>query len=177
MKHSTHIIIFLICIAMLAGVLWLRHLSDITDSDVPKIEITQGQDNTKNINVYVNRSLIKKDIAPIVIKEFLSQTKITSSDNGGLELADFKDDSVLAKYGFKKGDIVKEINGQRVNTIKEAIKICEALEEEILGNKDSKDIGVVINRGGESVYMNYKVPEFVPEKVQYTMRLQKRSRR
>jgi len=177
MKPFVFIIILLICIAMLAGVLWMRNLLDITDTDIPKIEITQGQDNTKNINICVNRSLIKKDIAPIVIKEFLSQTKITSLDNGGLELTDFKGDSMLAKYGFKKGDVVKEINGQRVNTTKEAIKICDALEEEVLGSRDGKDIGVVLDRGGENIYMNYRVPEFVPEKVQYTMHLQKRARR
>lgn len=147
------------------------------DNDIPEVEITQGIDGKKNINVTVTLPQLKKEIAPISIKEFLSRTKVAKADKGGLKLLDFKNDSVLARYGFKKGDIIKEIDGQNVNTTEDAIRVCDALEKDIFKDRDAKEIKVVLDRNGEDINMNFRIPEFVPEKVYYTMSLQKRRKR
>lgn len=144
------------------------------EKNAPTLEIVQNLDGKKYIKVTVTLPQIKKEITPISIKEFLSQTKIANAEQGGLKLLDFGEDSVLARYGFEKGDIVKEINGQKLDSTKQAIKICEVLEKEILGTRDAKEINVTLNRDGEDIDMNFRIPEFVPEKVYYIMNLQKR---
>ncbi|MCX5715463.1 MAG: S1C family serine protease [Candidatus Omnitrophica bacterium] len=143
------------------------------DNDLPRIEVVRGSSGIKDINIAVTLSRIKKEIAPIIIEDFLSQTKIATIDNGGLKLVDFKEKSVLARYGFEKGDIVKEVNGQKVNSVEKAIEICEVLEKEVLKNSDAKEISVVLNRGGEDVNINFRIPKFIPEKVSYVMTLEK----
>lgn len=144
------------------------------DNATPVVEITQGLDGKKNINFTITLPQIKKDIAPIAIKEFLSRIKIANADQGGLELINFEDNCVLARYGFKKGDIVKEINGQSVNTAKDAIRVCDALEKDIFKDRAAKEIYVTLDRNGEDIDMNFRIPEFVPEKVCYAMSLRKR---
>ena len=80
---------------------------------------------------------------------------------------------MLAKYGFNKGDIIKEINGQKLNSTKDAIKACELLEKEIFNDRDAKEINIALNRDGEDIDMRFNIPQFIPEKVSYTMRLEK----
>lgn len=178
MRGIRYIIIFaILCTGISVAIFSLKNLLHRTSDAIPKMEITQWLDNENALNVHVTRSQIKKEITPIVIEEFLSRTRIASSDGGGLELADFDDDSVLARYGFRRGDVVKEIDGQEINNTQEAIKACDALEKEILGSRDEKEINIALNRGGEDISIKFRVPKFVPQKVRYTMNLQKRSER
>lgn len=134
-------------------------------------KITKGPDN--NINVHATRSQIRNEIAAIVVDKFLAETKIDSTKDG-LRLTEFKNDSPLAKYGFKEGDIIREINGQKIGTAEEVIKICDTLEDKLLGGKSAEEIKVVLNRDGEDVNINFRIPEFIPEKVHYNLRLEKR---
>ena len=164
-----YISIFTLVSVLLAVFCFLR-ISQRTGSYYPKIEIAK---TSNDINVYATLAQIKRDIAPIAAEEFLSQIRIISSKSGGIRLADFKDESTLAKYGFKKEDILKEINGQKINNIEEAVKACGALEKELFASRDAKEIKIALDRGGKDINMNFKIPEFVPEKVSYTLNLQK----
>jgi len=166
MKYFRNILILAICIAALFA--FLR-------KDAPDTEIIREIDDKGNVKVQVTRARIRNEISPIVIGDFLSKVKIESIDNDKLKLADFGDDSLLARYGFEKGDIITAINGEAVGTAQEAIKICDILEREIFNNRDEKEIDVSLIRDGEDIIMNFNVPEFVPEKVHYTMQLKKRA--
>lgn len=135
------------------------------------LKITKGPDN--NINVHATRAQIRNEIATIVVDKFLAETKVDSTKDG-LRLTEFKNDSPLAKYGFKEGDIIKQINGQKINTAGEVIKICDTLEDKLLGGKSAEEIKVALNRDGEDVNINFRIPEFIPEKVHYNLRLEKR---
>lgn len=177
MRYFRNFIILTLCTVVISAVFSLRFFLYRNDKNIPRIETAQTIDGKKYINVYVTLPQIKKEIAPIAIEEFLSQTKIANTGKGGLELVDFKDDGVLTRYGFEKGDIVKEINGQKLNSTEEAIRLCEVLEKKIFESKDAKEINVILNRNGEDINMNFKIPEFVPEKVYYTMCLEKRAGR
>jgi len=166
MRYFRNILILGICIVVLSVI--LRKGSSST-------EIIKEIDDKGNVKVQVTRAQIRNEISPVVIEDFLSRTKIESVDNNKLKLVDFGDDSLLSRYGFEKGDIITAINGQAVGTAEEAIKICDALEREIFDNRDEKEIDVSLTRDGEDINMNFKVPEFVPEKVHYTMQLKKRA--
>ena len=166
MKYFRNILILAICIAAL--LVFLR-------KDTPNAEIIKETDDKGNVKVRVSRAQIRNEISPVVIEDFLARTKIESVDNNKLKLVDFGDESLLARYGFEKGDIITAINGEAVGTTQEAIKICDTLEREIFNNRDEKEIDVSLTRDGEDINMNFKVPEFVPEKVHYTMQLKKRA--
>ncbi|MFH1868019.1 MAG: hypothetical protein ABH843_03510, partial [Candidatus Omnitrophota bacterium] len=140
---------------------------------IPNVKITQGPDN--NIDVLVTRAQIKNEIAPVVIEEFLLRTRLASSEEG-LRLVEFEDSSLLARYGFREGDIVREVDGHKIDTVKGAIELCESLESELLGAKDAKQIKIALKRDDKEMNMNFTVPEFIPEKVAYTLRLEKRGR-
>ena len=167
MKYLRNILILVICLFALFA--FLR-------KEAPHTELIKEIDDEGNIKVCVTRAQIRNEIAPVVIEDFLSRTKIESVDNK-LKLVDFGDDSLLSRYGFEKGDIITAINGEAVGSPEEVIKICEAIEKEIFNNRDEKEIDVSVTRDGENINMNFKVPEFVPEKVHYTMQLKKRAER
>ena len=166
MRLIRYILIFFVCIGVLSFAL---------RKNAPDTEIIKEIDDRGNVKVQVSRAQIRNEISPVVIEDFLSRTKIESIDSNKLKLVDFGDESLLARYGFEKGDIITAINGEAVGTTQEAIKICEAIEREIFNNRDEKEIDVSLTRDGEDINMNFKVPEFVPEKVHYTMQLKKRA--
>lgn len=173
MRRYKKFLLLILCILIFAGAVklvlgWYR-----MDVGTPRIEIIQAANDKQSINVYVTRSQIKKEISPIAIKEFISKTEITSA-NKELTLVDFSDDGMLPRYGFRKGDIITAINGQQVGSMQEAVKICTSLGGDIFKNRNEKEINVSLTRDGEDINMNFKIPEFVPEKAYYTMNLKKR---
>jgi len=122
----------------------------------------------------MTRLELAKQIAAISLEDFLSQTKIAvAGDDKGLELVDFKKGNPLVTYGFKKGDIIRSINGSEVRTIKEALMACDSLEKEVCKDTNEKEVNISLVRDNEDVDMNFAISSFVPEKVHYTMRLEK----
>lgn len=171
-KHS--IFILTISIVILLTTLTLILSLHRKDAGTPEIEIVHEAGN--NVNVYVTRAQIRKEISPVTVKDLLAKTKISTKEDGKeLTLVDFEDDSLLSRYGFKRGDVITAINGRGVGTIRDIIEVCDLLEKEIFEDTDEKEIDVSIVREGEDVDMNFRVPKFVPEEVRYTMRLEKRA--
>lgn len=96
------------------------------------------------------------------------------TDTEGVKIPIFIDAKFLDRYGFKKGDVIKEINGEKVKTIKETISICRSLEERYLTLETPEDVNVLLARDGKDMNIDFQPESYIPEKVYYTMRLEKR---
>jgi membrane-associated protease RseP (regulator of RpoE activity) len=162
-----------ICFVLLLAAFFIKYSISKIDRSAPRIHLTRSPSGIKNINVTVALPQIRREIVPIVLEDFLLQTKIDTVNDKGLKLTDFKDKSVLSKYGFERGDIVQEINGQKVQSMDEAIRICGVIEQELLKDRNAKEVNVLLDRGGEIVMMNFSIPQFIPPRVNYVMTLDK----
>lgn len=69
-------------------------------------------------------------------------------------VADVLSDSPAALAGVKVGDIILEVNGQKIHT--------EKLLQEIVSSQFDKETDFLINRGGEDVYLRIK-PQKISE--------------
>jgi len=133
------------------------------------------QEDNNNTHIRVTRTQIKKEFSSLSFNDLLSKTKINcGKECKGLELIDFEDNSLLARYGFKKGDIIKVINERKISNLKDITMTCNMLAKEIFANENEKDVTVMLTRDGEDVNMNFKIPKFIPKKVHYTMHLDKK---
>lgn len=66
----------------------------------------------------------------------------------GFKLVALKAGSIYEKLGLKRGDIIKGVNGEPVDTPQKAMELYQAL-------KSSDNIQLEINRGGSSTTLNY----------------------
>ncbi|NQT90471.1 MAG: hypothetical protein HQ558_04375 [Candidatus Omnitrophica bacterium] len=174
MRFFRYLLIAALCIVAIPAVLNLKNSLVIKKKILPKIEVIKEAGVGNAVNIYLTRPQLKVQISPLIVKDLLAHIRVAGQDDGGLKLLDFKDNGLLSKYGFKKGDTLKSINGRDINTPKEALNACDALKEEVFGTRDEKEIEVMIKRDGEDINMNFKVAKFVAEKVSYGMTLNKR---
>ena len=104
-------------------------------------------------NAFVNRQEIKKsskkDVLDVSVKNIANLAKqievspyfLADNKVGGMMIKNLKDDSILKKIGFKKGDIIKHVNGVPIKSMKEALYIYSQI-------KGKEDMDVVLNREG-----------------------------
>ena len=167
----TAILILVVTVSVATfSIIYVCNKQDV--DNLAKIEIVSGPDN--KVTISVTRQQLYRDIAPLTIEDFLAQTKIASLKGQGLKLIDINKNGIMARYGFKKGDIIKEIAGTDIDSLQEAIIVCDAIEKDIFTNKDEKDVDIKLAREGEDFDMKFKIPPFVPETVYYEMTLTKR---
>ena len=69
---------------------------------------------------------------------------------GGFKLIAIKPGSVYEKLGLKKGDLIKKVNGESVDSPQKAMDLYHAL-------KSSDEIRLEIGREGTTTTLNYKV--------------------
>jgi C-terminal processing protease CtpA/Prc len=158
MKYLRVLVFFSICVVL---VLVLQR-----STQTPAVSIVTGPDHQTNIDIHLTRQdILKTEMPPVVLMEL----------DGTIKLADFADNGVLRQYGFKKGDVIISIDGQEIDSIKKAFVVCSTLEREIFESLDEREVRVSLLRDGRDVTMNVTIPEFSPEKIRYTMELEKRA--
>jgi len=172
MKSFRSIIISVLCIGVVFLAVYAL-LINLRGTDKPRIKITEYSDGTGDINIYIERSLIRKELSSLALDDIMSLAKVRSAEGDSLEITDFDEGSILSRYGFKEGDMITAINGESVKDVPELIKVCDGLNKDVFGDMDEKEVKVSLVRDDKDMNMNFKIPEFIPEKVYYTMRLEK----
>ena len=95
------------------------------------------------------------------LHEILQEARVVPHpESGPLEgwrFAAINQGSVLEKLGFKIGDVIKEVNGEKVDSPEKAIELYEKL-------KSSSGVEILVERNGKESYREYNVHEDAPIK-------------
>ena len=110
-------------------------------------------ENTKT-NFTFKRSEINKHLEnlPRVLQDAkaVPYTAPGASEPSGFKLVAIKAGSIYETLGLKRGDIIKGVNGEPVDTPQKAMELYQAL-------KSSDNIQLEIDRGGSPTTLNYAV--------------------
>ena len=74
----------------------------------------------------------------------------TGGEVGGFKLVAIKPGSIYEKLGLKRGDILKGVNGEKVDSPQKAMELYQAL-------KSADSINLEISRGGTTKNLNYNI--------------------
>ena len=74
-----------------------------------------------------------------------------TEDGGGVKVINVEDSSAAAIAGIKKDDIIKEINGKKIDNTDDA-------REELVPDEDKKLYKIKINRAGSEMNFDVKIP-------------------
>ena len=110
-------------------------------------------DPTEKTNFTFKRSEINKYLEnlPRVLQDAKAVPYVAPGSGGeisGFKLVAIKAGSVYEKLGLKRGDIIKDVNGEPVDTPQKAMELYQALK-----SADKIELGV--DRGGSPTTMNY----------------------
>lgn len=73
-----------------------------------------------------------------------------TGEMSGWKIVAIKKGSIYEKLGLERGDVLKSVNGESVDTPQKAMELYQAL-------KDSDQIQLEISRGGSSTTLNYNI--------------------
>lgn len=127
-------------------------------------KIKMGVSSTKSVEVIgqgvktnfsFKRSEINKylDNLPQVLQDAKAVPYVTPGSGGevsGFKLVAIKAGSIYEKLGLKRGDIIKGVNGEVVDTPQKAMELYQAL-------KSSDEIQLEITRSGSPTTLNYRL--------------------
>ena len=103
-----------------------------TSSTVRKKGLSNFEINRSDINEYLHN-----------LPEILQQARVVPHPDG-FEFTHIDKTSIFNELGFKKGDVIKEVDGEIVRTPEQALELFDRLKGEdrveILVQKDGKDI-------------------------------------
>ena len=110
-------------------------IKPIQSGDTVTLAKTEIQDSLKNINKLLTQARIRPHL------------KDGKAD--GFVLSYIKANSFFTKLGLKKGDVIKSINGRRINTPEDAFSFYQALEA-------GEPLSMEISRGNKPKTINYR---------------------
>lgn len=124
-------------------------------------ELPLSRNSTKNTDlvreVASNRwSLSRSELTSVVTNpnQFLAQVKVApyleAGQVRGFRVDDVKKGSLAESLGIRDGDIIKGVDGQRLDSIEKAIQIYKEV-------RDRPIISVEIERGGRSITLTYEI--------------------
>ena len=102
---------------------------------------------------YINREMLVEEVTQSMgqlMNEFNASPNVVDGKPAGVQLDALGSHPVISQLGLRPGDIVKSINGIRVNSSDEAFALYERL-------KNSPEIRVVVERDGRHRTLVYKV--------------------
>ena len=110
-------------------------------------------------NFQVKRSDIHDHLnkLPNILQEARVVPHPTEGPLEGWRFASIDQGSIIEKLGFQPGDVIKEVNGERVDSPEKAIELYEKL-------KSSSALEILVERDGKETYREYNVHEDVPIK-------------
>jgi len=81
-------------------------------------------------NIRIEHARLDESIENIhhLISELKVQPLIVDGKTDGLRLSRIKSNSILRELGLKNGDVIKTINGQKIESVKDAIRLYEKLQ-------------------------------------------------
>jgi len=120
------------------------------ESLVKKSEGNQFQVKRSDINDYLQR-----------LPELLKQARVVphyskrTGEIEGFRFAAIDEESIFTDLGFEKGDIIKEVDGERVTTPEKALELFDRL-------KGGSGFKMLVQKDGRDVYYEYSVNENAP---------------
>lgn len=91
-----------------------------------------------------------------ILKEISFSPEIFEGKIRGLRLDKIKEGSIEKKFGFKEGDIIREINGYTFNGLKEAAAFYRRLKKEYTRGT-MKDIEIGLERNGKKEILTFSI--------------------
>jgi type II secretory pathway component PulC len=96
------------------------------------------------------KKILEKDL-PKILMEAAAEPKVDANGNVvGFALYDIEKDSIFGKMGLTEGDVIKNINGEELNSAQGAVKLLNSL-------KGANNVNIVIERGGQSLPLTLDV--------------------
>ena len=68
----------------------------------------------------------------------------------GFLISKVRKDSFVGKIGAQKGDIIRSVNGEKVDSVQKAFKLYNSF-------KNNKSLDMIITREGKPVTLNFSV--------------------
>ncbi len=102
---------------------------------------------------YINKASLMQQVSrnlTSLIDQFRTSPNIVDGKPSGIGIDQIGSDPISSKAGFKQGDVVKSINGVRVNSTDDMLEQGERL-------KDAPEIRVVVERDGRHRTLVYKI--------------------
>lgn len=88
------------------------------------------------------------------LSHLLSQMRVQAyfekGKPAGFLISKVRDDSFVAKLGAKKGDIIRSVNGDKVDSVQKAFKLYNSF-------KNNKSLDMMITREGKPLTLNFSV--------------------
>ncbi len=112
----------------------------------PEAEQTNFTFQRSEINKYLEN-------LPRVLQDAKAVPYVAPGSGGevsGFKIVAMKSGSIYEKLGLKRGDIIKGVNGEPVDTPQKAMELYQAL-------KSADDIQLEVTRGGSSTTLNYRL--------------------
>jgi general secretion pathway protein C len=130
----------------------IRTVMPATSSDVAAASRTEGEVTDAGDHKIVDRSLLKhyaKNMDDIYKNIGIAEIK-EGSTLKGFKITFVKRGSPFAKLGVRRGDIIKSINGQEINSYNSAFNMYKNIQ-----NVDN--LTLVIQRGKEEMELEYEI--------------------
>jgi general secretion pathway protein C len=107
---------------------------------------------SKNIRV-INREKLTEEVSEnlgSLMNQFRTEPNIVDNEPSGIRVNAIGSDSISRQSGLEPGDIVKRINGVRVNSLEDVLGLSDRLQQ-------AREIRVVIERSGRHTTLIYKM--------------------
>jgi len=114
------------------------------------MEIKIGETPEDNVALRSNnrgRSMLGLDVRPIT-PELARQLNLRGAD--GVVVFGVEEDSPAAEAGLQRGDVIREVNRQRVRTLQEFERVAREL-------KDGDRVTVLVQRGPQALYVAFTI--------------------
>ncbi|MBC6415952.1 MAG: hypothetical protein GDA46_06135 [Bdellovibrionales bacterium] len=108
-----------------------------------------------------NYQVKRSDVNSYLMKlpEVLNQARVTPhQENGqfkGFRFDMIEEGSIFEELGFQKGDVIKEVDGEFIETPEQALQLFERL-------KGSSKLKILVEKEGQDVELEYNVQENAP---------------
>jgi general secretion pathway protein C len=130
----------------------IRTVMPATSSDVAAASRTEGEVTDAGDHKIVDRSLLEhyaKNMDDIYKNIGIAEIK-EGSTLKGFKITFVKRGSPFAKLGVRRGDIIKSINGQEINSYNAAFNVYKNIG-------DVENLTLVIKRGKEEMELEYEI--------------------
>lgn len=114
----------------------------------------KGKEDSK-LSFSISKSVFdayKQNLHSILGEAQVIPVESASGEVGGFKFAWIKKGSVYEKLGFRKGDIIKQVNGEAVNSPSEGLKLYNSL-------KNSDQVSLLIVRDGKEKTFEYQIKD------------------
>lgn len=127
-------------------------IRSISEGNFKSLNVPKYETYTEKKVIKLSRGLVEKETADIgnLLKDVRLIPIVKNGETLGFKFTYINPRSLLYKYGFRSGDLIKSVNGMPVRTAEEAFKIYNMLRNE-------NRIEIEINRNGKRKVIIYEI--------------------